>query len=214
MDQPVCHIVGAAPVRLEVPDIIEGDLLIAADGGYAKCVEAGLEPHLVIGDFDSLEGGAPLDANAPLIELPRAKDDTDLLAAVRCGLERGYRVFALHCALGGDLGHSAAAIRVLAWLRTQGCDGCLFGASQMALIVTPQDGEVHLGAWTGQLPLGCRVSVFSFGGMATGVVERGLAWELEGATLGPVDSIGVSNEVAGEDPVVAVGEGLLLVVVG
>ena len=214
MQQPVCHIVGAAPVRFEVPDLCRGDLLIAADGGYAKCIEAGLAPQLVIGDFDSLEGGAPRDATAPLIELPRAKDDTDLLAAVRIGLERGYRVFALHCALGGDLGHSAAAVRVLAWLRAQGCDGCLFGAGQMAIIVTPQDGEVHLDAWTGELPLGCRVSVFAFGGAATGVIERGLAWELDGATLGPADSIGVSNEVASNDPVVAAGEGMLLVIVG
>lgn len=214
MNQPVCHIVGAAPVRLEVPDLAEDDFLIAADGGYAKCIDAGLEPKLIIGDFDSLAGGAPRDTSAPLVELPRAKDDTDLLAAVRCGLERGYHSFALHCALGGDMGHSAAAIRVLAWLREQGCDGCLFGAGQMAVIVTPRDGETRLDAWTGRLPLGCRVSVFSFGGTARGVVERGLAWELDGATLGPCDSIGVSNEVSGPDPVVAVGEGMLLVIVG
>lgn len=214
MQQPICHVVAAAPGGLPSFELAQGDMLIAADGGYAKCLAAGLAPQLVIGDFDSLEGGAPRDAKAPLIELPRAKDDTDLLAAVRCGLERGYRSFALHCALGGDLGHSAAAIRVLAWLRARGCDGYLDGAGQVAAVVVPQDGMAPLSRWAGELPIGCRVSVFAFGGAAEGVVERGLVWELDGAILGLADSIGVSNEVAAAEPVVRVENGRLLVVVG
>ena len=214
MEQKTCHIVAAAPVRFEVPQIAEGDLLIAADGGFAKCLEAGLEPNLVIGDFDSFEGALPQDLATPVIELPCAKDDTDLLAAIRIGLERGYRSFALHCALGGDLGHTAAVIRNLAWLREQGCEACAVGAGQLAIIVVPADGLVSLSQWAGELPLGCRVSVFAFGGDAAGVVERGLAWELEDATLTASDSIGVSNEVASDHPAVAVGEGSLLVVIG
>lgn len=214
MEKQTCHIVAAAPVRFELPQIAEGDLLIAADGGFAKCLEAGLEPGLVIGDFDSFEGELPQDLAAPVIELPCAKDDTDLLAAIRIGLARGYRSFALHCALGGDLGHTAAVIRNLAWLREQGCEACAVGAGQLAVIVVPADGLVLLSQWTGDLPLGCRVSVFAFGGDARGVVERGLAWELDGATLKASDSIGVSNEVASDHPAVAVGEGSLLVVIG
>lgn len=214
MEQQTCHIVGAAPVCLEALVLAEGDLLIAADGGYAKCREAGLAPDLVIGDFDSFEGVLPDDLTAPVIELPCAKDDTDLLAAIRIGLERGYRTFALHCALGGDFGHTAAVIRNLAWLREQGCEACAAGGGQVALVVVPQDGLVSLTRWAGELPLGCRVSVFAFGGDALGVVERGLAWELEGATLKASDSIGVSNEVASDHPLVAVGEGSLLVVIG
>lgn len=214
MDASTCHIVGAAPVRFEVPDIGEGDLLIAADGGYAACLAAGLEPDLVIGDFDSLEGGASAAGHAAVVELPCAKDDTDLLAAVRIGLERGYRSFALHCALGGDLGHTAAVIRNLAWLREQGCDACAVGAGQMAMVVVPDDGLVALDSWAGDLPLGCRVDVFAFGGDAHGVVERGLVWELDGATLKASDSIGVSNEVASSCPAVGVGEGRLLVIIG
>lgn len=214
MSEHICHIVAAAPVRFEVPSIGDGDFLVAADGGYAKCIEAGLVPDVVIGDFDSLEGGLPADLVAPVVELPRAKDDTDLLAAIRLGLKRGYRSFALHCALGGDLGHTAAVVRNLAWLRGQGCDACAVGAGQLAMVVIPSDGLVPLDRWAGELPYGCRVDVFAFGGDATGVVERGLAWELDGATLAASDSIGVSNEVASADPAVAVGAGMLLVIIG
>ena len=61
---------------------------------------------------------------------------------------------------------------------------------------------------------GVRVSVFSAGGDACGVVERGLAWELEGAVLRSSDHLGVSNEVRDPHPLVGVGEGALLVVIG
>ena len=33
----------------------EGDLIIAADAGYLNCRAAGLTPHLLLGDFDSMD---------------------------------------------------------------------------------------------------------------------------------------------------------------
>ena len=33
----------------------ESDLVIAADGGYAYLKEMGIEPDVLLGDFDSLE---------------------------------------------------------------------------------------------------------------------------------------------------------------
>ena len=65
-----------------------GDLVIAADGGYAYCRASGVVPDLVIGDFDSL-GEVPAGEN--VVRLPVEKDDTDTLAAIRLGLDRGFR---------------------------------------------------------------------------------------------------------------------------
>ncbi|MGN0072979.1 MAG: thiamine diphosphokinase [Coriobacteriales bacterium] len=222
MSCAVCHIVAAAPVPLEPFDLREGELLIAADGGYAACLEAGLQPDELIGDFDSLEGGAPAHAGCPVTVLPRAKDDTDLMVCVRRALELGARELHLHRALGGDVGHTLAAVKVLMWLRSQGAQGVLSGGGQALLALAPGDGLVDLAAWApaacqlagGGLREGVRVSVFSAGGDAHGVVERGLAWELEGATLLSSDHLGVSNEVRAPHPHVGVGEGMLLVVIG
>jgi len=71
------------------------DFLIAADKGYEALEAYGVPPNLVVGDFDSL-GRRPNHPN--VVQLPVAKDDTDMVYALREGLDRGYRRFVL---LGG-----------------------------------------------------------------------------------------------------------------
>lgn len=85
-----CYIIGAGERINILPAPEQGDLLIAADGGYAWLKEKGLEPDLVVGDFDSMAEPAGV---AHLVRLPKEKDDTDTMAAVRLGQERGYRRF-------------------------------------------------------------------------------------------------------------------------
>ena len=85
-----CYIYGAMPSG-STEKLEEGDLLIAADGGYAYL--QGQKPDLVVGDFDSL-GYVP--EGVQIIRHPVQKDDTEMLLAVREGLKRGYRKFVLY----------------------------------------------------------------------------------------------------------------------
>ncbi len=85
----------------------EDDLLIAADNGLSYLSQMGMLPDYCIGDFDSLspetrpalEEVRRLDPGR-VVTLPREKNDTDTLAALRFGLEKGYRRFDLYGALG------------------------------------------------------------------------------------------------------------------
>ena len=122
-----CIIVGAGDASADLlPKIAEGDLLIAADGGLKTLKKAGLKPDVWIGDADSLN--APPD-DLPVIKLPVVKDDTDLIAACRYGLKRGYQRFALYGVLGGSrFSHSIAAIQTLSFLRNSGADGTIVDA--------------------------------------------------------------------------------------
>ena len=62
-----------------------GDYQIAADAGLLLCQKLGIEPDLVIGDFDSM----PQPENEPTVRVPVEKDDTDSMLAIREGLARG-----------------------------------------------------------------------------------------------------------------------------
>ena len=70
--------------------IAADDRIIAADGGLQHVQKLGLQPDVILGDFDSL-GYVPEDARC----FPVEKDDTDSMLAVRHGLEAGYRHFLL-----------------------------------------------------------------------------------------------------------------------
>lgn len=204
-----CHIVCAGPSDGLDIALAADDMLIAADGGYVHCIDAGLEPTLYIGDLDSIPAELASAIACARIELPREKDDTDTIAACKEGLKRGYAEFRLHAALGGDVGHELANIQTLAFLRAQGAHGTLLGNGQQLSLVGSEQGIAAFAA-----PQGTRVSVFAYGGSAQGVILRGLHWELDNAELSCDMPIGVSNYVENKGFEVSVREGALLIVVG
>lgn len=101
-----------------------GDLVIAADAGYRACQREGIVPDLLLGDFDSME---PPEGFAQLLRLPVEKDDTDTLAAIRAGLERGCTDFRIYGGTGGKrLDHTLANLQSLLFLRRRGARGFLY----------------------------------------------------------------------------------------
>ena len=74
--------------------------MIAVDGGYDTCRKYDIVPDLIVGDFDSVQESdmpqiAEIAKIAPdhVVLLPTEKDDTDMLAAIRIGLEKAVRNF-------------------------------------------------------------------------------------------------------------------------
>ncbi|MFR6086844.1 MAG: hypothetical protein ACLUIX_06135 [Oscillospiraceae bacterium] len=77
-----CYIFGAGDFDgLEEQPGAE-DYVIAADGGYTACRRAGVEPQLLLGDFDSL---AEVPALPHVERVPVEKDDTDMMLAIKRG---------------------------------------------------------------------------------------------------------------------------------
>lgn len=115
----ICHLVcGGDRCPLDF-SITCGDLIIAVDLGYSYCAAAGITPDVSVGDFDSL-GSVP---SGNVVRLSPEKDETDTFAAVRYGIERGYRRFVLHCALGGRLSHTLGNINALIYIMNSGGEG-------------------------------------------------------------------------------------------
>lgn len=194
----VCYIICALPQNHSFSPK-PGDLVIAADGGYAHM--GGIKPDLVVGDFDSL-GYVP--EGEKVVRHPAEKDDTDTMLAARIGIERGYRTFLLLGGVGGRLDHTLANIQTLAYLRESGARAALIGEGETITLIQNEALRFRAG-------LSGIISVFSYGAVAYGVYERGLAYALTDATLTDTNPLGVSNAFTGEPAEVRVRDGRLVV---
>ena len=185
----------------------EGDYVIAADGGLRYLEEAGAEPDMIVGDFDTL-GYEPDHGNVVLLQ--REKDWTDTFVAMEKGAELGYRQFVFYGCLGGRLEHTVANLQHLTWLSQRGMGGWMTDGRVWATAVS---GD---GAKSGCLTLPARdrgmVSVFCMGDAAEGVTLSGLKYCLQDAELSGSFPLGVSNEFVGERAEISVKKGTLLVI--
>ena len=202
MEAGICYVVGAGEFCPRGLTPGPGDLVIAADGGFAALEGLGRSPDLVVGDFGSL-GHRP--DHPHVVALPVEKDDTDMHSAIRLGWERGYRAFRLYGGTGGRIDHTLANIQSLAWLASQRGRGWLVGPDWTATVLS--DG----GALTLEAGRQGTVSVFCLGDRAEGVDIQGLKYGLSDGVLTADYPLGVSNSFLGGESRVSVRRGKLLV---
>lgn len=197
-----CFIFGALPVRsmTDLPD--EGDYVIAADKGYDVALSLGLEPDLVVGDFDS-RGRAPDVDN--LVRLQIRKDDTDVGHAVGLGFEKGFSDFVVYGAVGGLLDHTFANIVIAHEIAEKGGRSLFIGDDYSFTVI--RNGEINFPPRDGG-----RISIFALGRAASGVTIEGLSYEAKDLTIPCTSHIGVSNSFVGKPARIAVGDGDLLVI--
>lgn len=186
-----------------VPGISPDDFIIACDRGYVYCECLGLRPDLIISDFDSYTG--PVDSEIPLNRFVSEKDDTDTMLAVRYAVEHGFHELLLCCALGGRLDHLIANLQSLVYAQKHGLPAILL--SEDTEIRTLADGTLCVPRredWS--------LSVFALDGPCRGVCITGAKYPLANAELLPSFPLGVSNTWAGEEAVISVEEGILVIV--
>lgn len=198
----ICYIVAAGEMFGEIPPLNSDDLLIAADAGYLHLQKLNIEPHILLGDFDSMK--AP--ENKDIIVHPVMKDDTDTMLAIKLGFEKGYREFVIYGALGGErTDHTVANIQALAFIAEKGARGTLVGNGEIFTVI--RDGEITIEK--GENPI---FSVFAYGGDAEGVTIRGSLFDVEKVSLSAFFPLGVSNKIKEERAFIKVEKGYLLVV--
>lgn len=202
MNSGICYIVGAGEGKhFDIPRQ-EGDLLIAADGGYIALQEQGVDPDVILGDFDSLH---TVPGSGAVLRFPPEKDDTDMMLAVKYGLEQGYQSFRLYGGLGGRLSHTLANIQILAYLSRRGCSAWLLG--DHITVTAVSDGRITFDAsYTGS------ISVFSHSTVSHSVLIQGLKYPVCGDDLTNDVALGISNEFIGRESSISVEQGTLIIV--
>lgn len=179
--------------------ITSDDYIVAADGGVRHVMALSLDPHAILGDFDSL-GYVPRGAEV----FPVEKDDTDAMLAVRHGLERGFREFLIYGGLDGQrLDHTVANYQTLQFLADNGAKGYLIGKDYIVAVI--KNETVRFAKTAEGI-----ISLFCLGADAKGVSLQGLQYPLEKGTLSSGFPLGVSNHFVGEEAEIRVENGSLL----
>ena len=202
MSNAICYIVGAGENYGLDFTPSPNDFVIAADAGLCYLEQCGIAADLVIGDFDSINA---LPSHPNTMALNPEKDDTDMLAAVRKGIEAGYSVFHIYCGTGGRIDHTIANIQILAYLSQNDMRGFLFDRDSVFTAITNRKMAFD------KIPSGY-ISVFSYTEKSEGVYLHGLKYELNNATLTNTFPLGVSNEFTEKESSVSVNSGTLLIV--
>ena len=198
----LCYIISAGDCTEIKIDKKENDIIIAADAGLKYCDRFGIIHDVIIGDFDSL-GFVP--ENREVIKLPVEKDDTDTSFAVKYAMEKGFRQFVIFGGTGGKRAdHTFANIALLTYISKKGCTGFLDAGDYTITAIT--DSAISFSA-----DMKGDISVFSFDEKAEGVCEKGLLYTLDNAVLENSVPLGVSNSFTGQESVVSVSKGTLII---
>ena len=195
------------------PDLLRrvaarADLVVAADGGALHALSAGIVPDLVVGDLDSLgeEGTQRVkERGASLERHPVRKDKMDGHLAVLAALERGATDLDLLCATGGRLDAVFALPHLLLAAERMGARAAVVAGWGEMFVV--EDGSRTVEGGPGE-----SVSVFPVSGEVEGVTLEGFEYPLEGARIDAGDTLGFHNELLGEEGMVSVKGGALLVI--
>ena len=196
----ICYIIGASVTEGMYIDRREGDFIIAADAGFSALEKIGITADLAVGDFDSL-------GHVPRLEKtvchPVDKDDTDTALALAEGMKLGFRNFVIYGGFGGRLDHTVANLQNCAGAADHGAICWLWGEGNAAC--TFSDGALRFEAGKRGM-----VSVFA-ADRACGVTLQGLKFPLDNACLTSTVPLGVSNEFTGEESIIRVADGTLIV---
>ena len=213
MNKGNCILIGAGDLTISEIPIGENDLCIAVDGGYEYCKLLEITPDYILGDFDSIsekeaEGVAEIAKSEEdkVIILPVEKDDTDMLAAIKVGLSKGYQSFRIYGGMGGRIEHTIANIQCLLYLKEHDAVGYLMDGTGMILVA--KEEEISF-----QDSLEGYMSLFSMGDKATVTIEN-MKYLLKEQEVTNSFPIGISNEfVLGEKGKVTVHEGSVMMIV-
>ncbi len=200
-----CVIIGGAEIGCY--DVIrgqlgEGDFYIFCDSGLRHRAALGVSPDLIVGDFDSHENP---HLAVETIVLPREKDDTDTVFAVKEALRRGFDEFLLIGVVGRRLDHTLGNVSILLMLDSLGKKAKILDDYSEMEIVSRGTARVE--------DRSLYFSLLNVSGTTRGVTIRNAKYPLEDAEITSEYQYGISNEVLpGRTAEVSVKDGRALLV--
>ncbi|MBE6910977.1 MAG: thiamine diphosphokinase [Ruminococcaceae bacterium] len=161
----------------------EKDFYIFCDSGLYHSEKLGISPDLIVGDFDSHQKP---QINIETIVLPREKDDTDTVFAVKEAIKRGFTDFLLLGVCGGRLDHTLGNVSILLMLHKHGFDGKIVDDFSEMEIVGKEPKYIDDSY--------SYFSLLNIDGICRGVNEKNAKFPLVNAEITSEYQYGISNE--------------------
>jgi len=203
-----CPVTGSAGLYRRLAG--SADVVIAADAAGEWCVDAGRDPDVALGDFDSSQPGAADRLAAQgirIIAFPAEKDASDLDLCVQEALRLGATAIDLTACTAGRLDHALAALGTLCSIPC-GSGRIIEPAMRVHVLDASATHELRLSVIPGSI-----VSVMAVG-PASGVSLSGLRYPLHEAPLDLLSSLALSNVALEPEITVTAATGTLLVIIG
>lgn len=185
-------------------DLPRPDLVVAADSGYDAAIELGLPVDVLVGDMDSIQA-VDIPDHVVVERHPVDKEATDLELALELVSRDAPARIVVVGGSGGRLDHELAVAALLCSDRWADIDEIDWRSDRGWAHVVRRRRILHGDP-------GAIVTILAVGGDASGVSTRGLKWNLQGETLTPGSTRGVSNVMTGPVTDIHLESGALLVI--
>lgn len=200
-----CVIVGGADInnyKFIRQKVSQDDYFVFCDSGLKHKNALGVEPNLIVGDFDSYENP---NLSVETIVLPCEKDDTDTVFAAKEAVKRGFDDFLLIGMVGGRLDHTLGNISILLYLFSLGKKAEIIDDySEMQIVsnetVFVDDSYSYF-------------SLLNITGEGEGITEKNAKYPLDNAKITCEYQYGISNEpLSGKTSEITVAKGKMLLI--
>jgi thiamine pyrophosphokinase len=170
-----------------IPEKINADYIVCADGGYNLLAERGIIPNIIIGDNDSIKYPSNSE-KVKRLNFNADKDMTDGELSLRHIVRDGYKNIAVYGALGGREDHVQSNIALLALAARLGA----------VAVIKDEKTEIHyidknFNSLSLKVAKNILVSVVPFSAYAHIISTKGLKYPIIDKRLNKLSSLGVSN---------------------
>ncbi len=184
------------------------DFIICVNGGSSHALALDVQPHLLIGDLDSLSGEEreKISAyNPQILEYPVAKDKSDLELAIDYAVNLKPASILIIAALGGTrIEHQFLNLLLLAIPLKNGIPALIADETHEIQII---DSDTVMRGEPGDF-----LSLFALTGQVQGITTKGLKFPLSDEVLNFASSRGLSNEFVAGEAEVKIDTGMLLLI--
>ncbi len=182
-------------------------LLICADGGARHFKKADITPHVVLGDFDSIDAKLLQAYEKEGVELKKydtRKDFTDMELALDYAAEHGATRIFMMGAMGTRIDHSLSNLQLLHKLLDKGIRGIILNENNRVYLIRD---KIKISRMDGY-----KVSLLPATPVVEGVTTDGLTWPLFSFTMNVGTGLGISNEFTEDTATIRISSGRLYVI--